>query len=154
MSTAKDIMSKPAISVTEDHTLREVLELLVEHRFSGMPVVNAEGKVVGIISDTDIIRYSQQLNVVPLSNLSGWISPYAEISDLASLKTGFELLHKTKVSEVMTKKVYSVRKDTPNSEVAQLMSRRNINRVPIIDSSDKLVGIVTRTDLVKCMASE
>jgi len=154
MFTAKDIMSKPAVSVTEDHTLKEVLEILAEQRFSGMPVVNAEGKVVGVISDTDIIRYSQQLSVVPLSNLSGWISPYAEISDLASLKKGFELLHKTKVSEVMTKKVYSVVEDTSTSDIAQLMSRRNINRIPITDSSGKLVGIVTRADLVQCMAKE
>ncbi|OPL10425.1 MAG: hypothetical protein AVO34_03550 [Firmicutes bacterium ML8_F2] len=154
MSTAKDIMNKPAISVTEDHTLREVLEILAEQRFSGMPVVNAEGKVVGIISDTDIIRYSQQLNVVPLSNLSGWISPYAEISDMASMKKGFELLHETKVSEVMTRKVYSVQEDTSTSKIAQLMSRRNINRVPVIDSAGKLVGIVTRSDLIQCMTNE
>ncbi|MFO8191529.1 MAG: CBS domain-containing protein [Bacillota bacterium] len=154
MFTAKDIMSKPAISVTEDHTLREVLEILAGQHFSGMPVVNAEGKVIGIISDTDIIRYSQQLNVVPLSNLSGWISPYAEISDLASMKKGFELLYKTKVSEVMTRKIYSVKDDTPTSKIAQLMSRRNINRVPVIDSADKLVGIVTRSDLVQCMTNE
>lgn len=154
MFTAKDIMSKPAVSVTEDHTLKEVLEMLAEHRFSGMPVVNAEGKVVGVISDTDIIRYSQQLSVIPLSNLSGWISPYAEISDLASLKKGFELLYKTKVAEVMTKKVYSVEENTPASVVAQLMSRRNINRVPVTDSSGKLAGIVTRADLVQCLAKE
>jgi CBS domain-containing protein len=152
MYTAKDIMTSPALSVTEEQTLQDVIEMLAKHRFSGFPVVDKAGKVIGVISDTDIIRYSQQLNVIPLSNLSGWISPYAEISDLASMRKGFDLLHKTSVGQVMTKKVFSVTEDTSATDVAQLMNRRKINRVPVVDSDGNLVGIVTRADMVQCMA--
>lgn len=151
MYKVKEIMSAPAISVDENQTLQDVLELLAKHRFSGVPVVDAEDKVIGIISDTDIIRYSQQINVIPLSNLSGWISPYADISDLASVRKGFEMLTKTKVSQVMTKKVYTITEDAEAKDVAQLMNRRNINRVPVVDSAGKLIGIVTRADMVQCM---
>lgn len=152
MYKAKEIMSAPAISVNENQTLQEVLELLAKHRFSGAPVVDAENRVIGVISDTDIIRYSHQINVIPLSNLSGWISPYADISDLASIRKGYELLTKTKTSQVMTKKVYTVNEDAEANEVAQLMNRRKINRVPVINSEGKLVGIITRADMVQCMA--
>jgi len=152
MYKAKEIMSAPAISVNENQTLQEVLELLAKHRFSGVPVVDAENKVIGVISDTDIIRYSHQINVIPLSNLSGWISPYADISDLASIRKGYELLTKTKTSQVMTKKVYTVNEDAEANEVAQLMNRRKINRVPVVNSEGKLVGIITRADMVQCMA--
>jgi len=152
MYKAKEIMSAPAISVNENQTLQEVLELLAKHRFSGVPVVDAESKVIGVISDTDIIRYSHQINVIPLSNLSGWISPYADISDLASIRKGFELLTKTKTSQVMTKKVYTVNEDAEANEVAQLMNRRKINRIPVVNSEGKLVGIITRADMVQCMA--
>lgn len=145
-------MSAPAISVNENQTLQEVLELLAKHRFSGAPVVDAENRVIGVISDTDIIRYSHQINVIPLSNLSGWISPYADISDLASIRKGYELLTKTKTSQVMTKKVYTVNEDAEANEVAQLMNRRKINRVPVVNSEGKLVGIITRADMVQCMA--
>jgi CBS domain-containing protein len=152
MYKAKEIMSAPAISVNENQTLQEVLELLAKHRFSGAPVVDAENRVIGVISDTDIIRYSHQINVIPLSNLSGWISPYADISDLASIRKGYELLTKTKTSQVMTKKVYTVNEDAEANEVAQLMNRRKINRVPVVNSEGKLVGIITRADMVQCMA--
>ncbi len=152
MQTAKEIMTKPALSAREADTVKAVLELLAEKRISGVPVVNEDGKVIGVISDTDIIRYAHQISVVPLSNLSGWISPYAEVSDLASMRKGFELLHRTAVSQIMTKKVHTVHEDAPANEVAEMMNRRKINRVPVVDSDDKLKGIVTRSDLVQCMA--
>jgi CBS domain-containing protein len=153
MQTAKDIMTAPVTSATEDQSLKEVLELLARERFSGVPVVDKNGKAVGVISDTDIIRYSQQLSVIPLSNLSGWISPYAEISDLASMRKGVDLLHKTSVAQVMTKKIYTILQDAPASDVAKLMNRRKINRVPVVDENGKLVGIITRADIVQCMAN-
>ncbi len=152
MYKAKDIMSAPVITVHEGETLQGALQTMAKNRFSGIPVVNDEGKVVGIISDTDIIKYSQTISVIPHTNLSGWISPYADISDLASMRKGHDLLNKTKVRQVMTKKVYTVHEDVDAVEVAKLMNRRNINRVPVVDSADKLVGIVTRADMVQCMA--
>jgi CBS domain-containing protein len=153
MQTAKDIMTTPVLGVTVNQTVKEVLELLAEKRISGFPVVNDEKKIVGIISDTDIIRYSHTINVIPLSNLSGWVSPYADIADLASMKKGFDLLHTTLVSQIMTKKVYSAKESSPVTEVAKLMNKHKINRVPIVDDDDKLVGIITRSDMVQCMAN-
>jgi CBS domain-containing protein len=152
MYKAKDIMSSPAISITENHTLQEVLDLMAKNNFSGLPVVDTDNKIIGIISNTDIIRYSQQSSVIPLSNLSGWISPYADISDLASVRKGFDMLGKTKTAQVMTKKVYTVTGDTDAKEIALLMNRRQINRVPVVDNDGKLIGIVTRGDMVQCMA--
>ena len=153
MQTAKEIMTKPALNARETDTVKAVLELLAEKRISGVPVVDEDEIVIGVISDTDIIRYAHQISVVPLSNLSGWISPYAEISDLASMRKGFDLLHRTDVSQIMTKKVYTVHEDAPANEVAELMNRRKINRVPVVDSDHKLKGILTRSDMVQCMAN-
>lgn len=152
MQKAKEIMSSPPVSIHEDKTLQDTIEMLAKHRFSGLPVVDNDGKLVGIISDTDIIRYSEQTKVVPKANLSGWISPYANVSELASMQKGIENLHQTRVSEVMTKKVHTVNEETEASEIARLMNRRNINRIPVVDSKKKLVGIVTRADMVQCMA--
>ncbi len=153
MQTAKDIMTSPAQSVTENQSVKEVLELLAEKRFSGFPVVDEENRVIGVISDTDIIRYSHSINVIPLSNLSGWVSPYADINDLASMRRGFDMLHTTRVSQIMTKKVYTINEDEPANEVARLMNRRKINRVPVVDKDNKLVGIITRSDMVQCLAN-
>jgi CBS domain-containing protein len=152
MYTAKDIMSSPVTSVTEEQTVKEVLELLAKCRISGVPVVDSDNRVTGIISDTDIIRYSHQISVIPLSNLSGWVNPYADVSDLATMRKGFEMLHTTTVKQVMTKKVYTIDEDAPATEVAILMNKRKINRVPVVGKGGRLVGIITRADMVQCMA--
>jgi CBS domain-containing protein len=149
---AREIMTTPVLSITEDQSIKEVIDLLAANKFSGVPVVDSSNTVVGIISDTDIVRYSHQLSVIPFTDLSGWISPYADISDLASLRKGIDLLTTTKVAQVMTKKVLTAGEDTDISEIAKLMSRRKINRVPIVDRDGKLVGIITRADLVNNMA--
>lgn len=149
---ARDIMTAPVLSITEDQSIKEVIDLLAANKFSGVPVVDSDNKVVGVISDTDIVRYSHQISVIPFTDLSGWISPYADISDLASLRKGIDMLAKTKVSHVMTKKVHVASEDTDIQEIAKLMSRRKINRVPIVDGEERLVGIVTRADLVTNMA--
>ncbi len=153
MQTAKDIMTTPVISVTEDKTIQDVIDLIAEHCFSGVPVVNKDHEIIGIISDTDIIRYSHETSVVPLTNLSGWVSPHADLSDLATMRKGLESLHRSRVSKVMTKKVYTIKEDEPITEVAKIMNRRRINRLPVINNDNKLVGIVTRADLLQCMAS-
>lgn len=149
---ARDIMNTPVISISADQSIKEVIDLLTANKFSGVPVVDSSNKVVGVISDTDIVRYSHQLSVIPFTDLSGWISPYADISDLASLRKGIDLLATTKVAQVMTKKVFTAGEDTEVSEIAKLMSRRKINRVPIVNQDGELVGIVTRADLVSNMA--
>ena len=149
---AREIMTTPVVSVTGEHTIKEVVDLLAGNHFSGCPVVDSDNKVIGIISDTDIVRYSQQVNVIPFTDLSGWISPYADIADLATLRKGIDQLATTRVADVMTKKVFTAREDTPAPEIAALMIRRKINRVPIVDAEEKLIGIVTRADLVHHMA--
>lgn len=150
---AKEIMTHPVISIKEDQTLEEAINLLAKQKFSGVPVVNDDNKVIGILSDSDIIRYSHQAKVIPFMDLSGWISPHTDISDLATVRKGIDMLSTTKAGEVMTKKVYTVREDADLTEVARLMNRRNINRVPVVDDEGRLIGIITRADMVRVMAN-
>lgn len=152
MQKASDIMTTPVISIKAEQTLQDAIGLLAKNKLSGLPVVDEENMVIGIISDTDIIGYSQRLKVMPLTNLSGWISPHTEITELATMRKGFENLNYTRVGDIMTKKVHMAREDEPVNNVAGLMSRRRINRVPIIDAEGKLKGIITRADIVRCMA--
>jgi CBS domain-containing protein len=151
---AKEVMTTPAVSITENQSIKDVIELLAKGKFSGVPVVDENNVVVGILSDTDIIRYSQQVSVVPFADLSGWISPHTDVTDLASLRQGIDLVARTTVAKVMKKKVYTATEETPVTELARLMSRRRINRVPIVDAAGKLIGIVTRADLIRNMAGD
>jgi CBS domain-containing protein len=150
--TARDVMTTKVISITGDETLQEAIDLMDRHNISGLPVTDAQNMLIGIISNTDIIHYSQKVNVVPLFDPSGWISPHTDINDLASIRRGIDLLARTKVSKLMKKKVYTASEKTPLIEIARLMSRRQINRVPIVNREGKLTGIITRADMVRSIA--
>ncbi len=152
MFLARDIMTVLTISISKNNNVKVALDLLAEHNISGLPVVDDEGKVVGIISGSDILRYSHQKNVVPKTSSSFWVSPYTESDDIANIRDGFEVLHRTTIEQVMTKKVYTVKVDTAISDVAKLMISKTINRVPVVDDAGKLLGIISRADLVKFMA--
>ncbi len=149
MLKAKDIMTREVVTVAEQDTLQDVVDLLSRHRFGGLPVVDNEMNLKGVISVTDIVHYSEKIDVVPLINLSGWVSPHSDTNSLFYLRKGQDALHYTVVGDIMRRKVYTAKEDDPLNEVARLMKRRRINRVPIVDDDNKLLGIVTRSDIVK-----
>ena len=150
--TASDIMTSPAISVNPADTLKEVIRLFARHSISGAPVVNEKNELVGIITERDIIDFSGKSHVVSLLDTSGWISPHTETGDIARLKEGFELIASVRVRSQMSKKVYTVQPNTPGQEVARIMKKRKIDRVPVVDEQGKLLGIITRSNLVNKLA--
>lgn len=151
-TTAADIMSYPVISIGAGATLEEVVKILADNNISGLPVTDAENKVIGVITEKDIIEHSGKLHVIPLISSSGWISPYADISAATSFKKGIELLASVKVEQIMSTKVTTIKADTPLSKVAGIMKNRNINRIPVVDKEGKITGIITRANLISCLA--
>jgi CBS domain-containing protein len=149
---AKEIMKTPVVSVKPEATLAEVVDLLANHQVSGLPVVNTANEVVGIISEADIVKYSGKTQVFPLVRSSSWLCPYSEITDLAVFRKGIELLANTTVQSIMSKKVVKVNEADSGMEIARAMNKKNINRVPVVNNEGKLVGIITRGDLIKSFA--
>ena len=149
---ASAVMSNVVICTSPEATLQEAVKILAEKNISGLPVVDENNKVVGIISEKDIVEYSSKLHAIPLIAFSSWVSPYTDVSSIASFKQGFELLSSTRVKKIMSKRVITVNKDTPGNEIAKTMKKRNINRVPVVDENGELAGIITRTDLVNYLA--
>lgn len=150
--TAKDIMTTPVISVTEDATLKEAIDLFSRHKIGGVPVVDGENRVVGILTEGDIVNFSSKTHVISRICSFGWISPHTDPESIARFKKGFDLLAHTKVSLVMTRKVYTILEDAPGYDIAALMKRRKIDRVPVVDKEGHLRGIATRTNLVYFLA--
>ncbi len=146
----KEVMKSPVITVNVDDTLADVSRKFHEERISGAPVVDADGKLVGIVSEGDLIERSQQLQVNVSYDIFGWISPHTSVAEMASFTQGLCSVADTKVSEVMTRKVITVSPDDLLERAAGIMTRRNINRVPVMDGSE-LVGILSRADLVWAM---
>ena len=141
----QDIMSSPAITIGTDATVEEAAQLIVEQNTSCLPVVDNEGQLVGILTHTDFGFHRRFLPMAEhLYTLMGsWVRPDT-IEEVA------RTVSSRKVKEVMSHPAVTVQEDAPVAEVADLMLRRNINRLPVMRGKE-LVGIVTRHDFIKLM---
>ena len=112
----KQIMTTSVISVPEDETIEDAARLLARHHISGLPVVNQNGQLVGVVTEYDLISKQGQT-----------------------------------VADIMSRGVISVSPETPTEEVVHVLTDRRIRRVVVLEG-DRLVGVVSRSDLIKQMA--
>ncbi|MBI4349098.1 MAG: CBS domain-containing protein [Elusimicrobia bacterium] len=144
---AREVMRTRVLTARPDMTVRELARLLVEHRISGVPVVDEHGRLVGVVSQTDLVRHELE----PAEGGRDETPAFYRDPEHA-LPRGFhsEAPDYTRVSEVMTPAVIAGTEDTPVVELARLMQRRHVHRV-IITHRGALRGIVTSTDLLKVL---
>ena len=137
------------VRVHKDTSLKEVVKLMNEHTISGIPVVNDQEQLIGIISESDIIRKKRRIHMPDyiqlLEAMMNEADPDAYEHDLA------ELL-RLPVAEFMTKKVITISKTTSLGEMTRLMVEHNIKRLPVVENG-LLVGIVTRRDVIRAFAA-
>ncbi|MGJ3251560.1 MAG: CBS domain-containing protein [Elainellaceae cyanobacterium] len=148
--TIADVMTPDPVVVNPETPLREAIQLIAEKRVSGLPVVNSDGKLVGVISETDLMW--QETGVRP----PAYIMLLDSVIYLENPNTYDRELHKAlgqTVGEVMTKEFITVKPDKPLREAAQMMHERKIQRLLVVNAETKLVGILTRGDIVRFMAS-
>ncbi len=127
----KDRMSSPATTVAPDTPFQEALRLMREHKFRRLPVVNADQKLVGIVSERDLLHAAPS----PATSLSVWEMNY--------------LLSKLKVEQLMVTRVQVVTPDTPLEEAARLMVEHKIGGMPVVDEQRHVVGVITETDIFR-----
>ena len=144
---AKDIMVKKVITINRNASVGKLSELLLKNKISGVPVVDDNGKMVGIATEGDLIVKDADLHFPRYFKL---LDSIIYLESLNKFKRNLTKYLGTKVEDVMTSKVWAVSEDTPVSEVANIMIRKNVNRVPVLDDGN-LVGIITRADVVKSM---
>ncbi len=116
---ACDIMTRKVCTISPEASVQEAAQLLYQERISGLPVVNADGGIIGIVTEADIISKASREGL--------------------------------RVADIMSHEIIAVTEDTPINEIALLLTERKIKRVPVI-SEDKLVGIVSRADIVHAVA--
>lgn len=146
---AKDIMSAKVYAVYADNSVEELAKLLTDNNISGAPVIDRDKKVIGIVTEKDIMYKDTEPRFPPAANILG-----AQIF-LGSVKKYNAQLRKilaTSVNDLMTKDVITVTDDTDIKDIVDIMLANNINRVPVTDGDKRLVGIISRADIVRYMA--
>ncbi len=138
--TVKEIMTEEPFFVTPDTTLKEVANLLFKHRISGLPVVDSNESVVGVITNRDLIRAA-------MPDYKSLISNLALTYEAAPFENLLRQEDRITVKELMSTNVYSVEEDASVVEVAAVMLFKDIRRVPVV-RDNKLIGLVVISDIV------
>ena len=135
-----DVMTRDVVSVTPDTPLKDVAAAIVERGISGLPVCDADGAVVGVLSEADLL-VKQGGSPERSGGLFAWLVETASAPDLAKLRA-------RTAGEAMTAPAITVETASPVSEAARTMVSLGVNRLPVVEDG-RLVGIVTRADLVR-----
>ena len=126
---ARDVMVAPVITVKPSTTMKEVAALFLERRISAAPVIDSQGKLIGIVSEGDLLH---RVEAGTERHRSWWLEGFIGNDTLAA---EYVKAHGRKVSDVMTHKVITASPQTPLHEVATLMEKNAIKRVPILENS-------------------
>jgi len=139
----RDIMVTKVKSIPLDISVKQALEQLSKNKISGLPVVNKDNKLAGMLTEKDIINY-----ILPgyLEKVGTFV--YADNPKAIRNKVR-ELLQERTVSDIMRKQVITKSPDASLSEVARTMLTERVRRIPIVDSEGNVVGIIAREDVVK-----
>lgn len=144
---ARDVMVAPVITVGVNATVRDVARILLEKRISAVPVVDGKGKVVGIVTESDLMHRAEAGTE---RRYSWWLEAFKNESELA---TDYVKSHAVRISDIMTRQVETVTPETPLHEIAALLESRQIKRVPVVAAQGDLVGIVSRANLLQAVAT-
>lgn len=145
---AKDIMTKKIITINQDASIEELSGLLLDNNISGVPVVDNDGKMIGIATEGDIIVKDTDLHFPRYFKL---LDSIIYLESLTKFKNSLKKHLAIKVSEIMTSDVISCSPETPVDDIANTMVENKINRIPVLSADGKPAGIITRADIIKSM---
>lgn len=147
------IMSRKVVSVTPETPLVKAVNLILEGGFSGLPVINENSVVVGILTDYDLTIKGSALHLPTFLKLLKEFEIYKKDSSL--IKEDLEKIFKMKVSDAMNTEPLTLPENTSVEEVIKTFGEHHkVNPIPIVDDSNKLVGIVSRRDIIKLLGSK
>ena len=142
---AADVMTREVKTVTPDTAVSAIVQTLIQHHISAVPVIDADGRMVGVVSEADLLHRPEAGTE---ERRPWWLDLFADPDARAE---AFLKAHGRTAAEVMSRDVEIVQEDTPLDVVAKLFDERRIKRLPVI-RGDRLVGIVSRSDLIRTLA--
>jgi CBS domain-containing protein len=150
----KELMTTNVITFKPSDKLHHVAETLRENRISGAPVIDAKRRVIGVISEADIMKLTatvpfpdiDPLNPFPVFSLSAYMKRVKKIpEEIDTLFEGY-------VQDVMSKKPVTISPEDSISDAARIMHKNDFNRIPVVDAEGKLVGLIARDDIIGVFA--
>lgn len=148
----RDIMTQEVLTVTAETSVNDVAKLLGRHDISGVPVIDERRRVIGVITELDLIVRNTRLEMPHFIEVLDW--GRIPLERPGHLRERLKHMLGTEARDVMTEKVITIGPDAEVEVLAELMVKRRVNPVPVVDEQGCLVGIVSRADLVDMMAAQ
>ena len=144
---ARDVMVSPVITIGDDASVRDVAKTMMARRISAVPVIDKAGKLVGVVTEADLMHRIEAGTERPYS---WWLHM---LSGDRAMAADYVKSHARKIADVMTREVKAAGPETPLVDIAELFETHHVKRVPIVNEAGDLVGIVSRANIVQAVAS-
>lgn len=146
----RDIMTRKVISVSPDTPIFDAARIISEHNFAGIPVVDKDNKLIGIVTEYDLIMRTSTVNASFLQNILSEVYSKKSEAVKSAVENGARQLSSLKVSDIMNKEPLVLSEDATFEEViSSFVAHHRVNPIPIVDKDHKLVGIVSRFDALR-----
>lgn len=149
MKKAEDIMNREVITVTPETTVKELAQLFSFHQISGAPVLNDSGKVISVVTESDLIDQTKKIHIPTVVTILDSVF-YLENPD--KMEREMKKIAGYVVKDICSEELITVKEDTPLDEIATIMSEKNVHTLPVLHN-DKLVGIIGKKDIIRTLIS-
>jgi CBS-domain-containing membrane protein len=147
MPKAADVMTQDVITVTPETPLRELARILSEKHINGVPVVDDEGDLLGVVCESDLVNQNSPLHIPTVFVILDSVIP---LENPWRVEKEFKRLTATTVGEIYSHPAVTVKPETDLAEVARIMSEKKIYTIPVVDRA-KLVGILGKADVIRSL---
>lgn len=148
MLTARDIMTKEVVTVTPQTGVRELAALLLDRKISGAPVVDEAGKVLGVVTESDLVFLNKKVH---LPTAVAILDAFVFLESPGKMEQELKKMAGTKVGDICSQRLISVRPDTELEELATLMAEQQVHTLPVLEG-EQLVGVIGKADIIRTIA--
>ncbi|HBR21492.1 MAG TPA: hypothetical protein DD713_02820 [Nitrospiraceae bacterium] len=145
MLTAKDIMTRNVTTVGATTTIEELARILMEHKISGVPVVDDNENLIGIVTENDLISQNKRLHIPTVMRL---FDAFIVLESQSKVEKEIKRLTAITVDDIYIKEIITVAEGTPVQDIATIMSEKKVHLIPVVEGK-KILGIIGKIDLIK-----
>jgi CBS domain-containing protein len=150
MLQAKDIMSSPVITVNINMDLKELAKTLTDNGISGAPVIDNDGRIIGVVTENDLIDQRKKVHIPTVMAI---LDSFVFLESPTKLEKDIKKMAGTKVEDIYSKELSSVTPDTPLDELATLMAEQKIHTLPVMEG-EQLLGVIGKTDIIRTLIED
>jgi CBS-domain-containing membrane protein len=146
MLTAKDIMTREVLTVTPETTVEQLANLLWENRISGAPVMDENGQLVAVATESDLIDQTKKVHIPTVAAI---LDSVILLENPHKLDEEIRKMAGSRVKDIAARKLITVTEVTPLDEIATIMARQRVHTLPVVDADGNLVGVIGKSDIIK-----